>query len=315
MDKLIIGVDVSKDWLDAAVAGESKVMRVANQPEAIRAWLEALKPERIGLVAFEPTGGYERALKNALGAAGVFFARVHTAEVAAFRTRRGVKAKTDRIDAGLLAAFAAEELTRRGLKPALEADEVLRSLSARRRQLLAMRHAELCRQALAETPAVRKSHGDLIKILDRSLALIEAELDRHIAKSPALAEQSLRLQTLKGVGPVTAKTLLAELPELGHLSGKEIASLAGLAPRNRESGKTRGRASIGHGRPGVRCVLFNASRTAIRHNSIMRAFYERLLTQNQRPGKVALTAVMRKMLVTLNAMARNHEPWKHALPT
>ncbi len=312
MNKLIIGVDVSKDWLDVAVAGAREVKRLANERAAIEAWLAELGPERIGLVAFEPTGGYERALKSALMEKGVFFTRVHTCEVAAFRTRRGVKAKTDRIDAQLLAAFAAEELVRRGLRPPLEADEVLRALSARRRQLLDMRHAELCRQALVDTPAVRKSLSDLIRMLNKSLALIDAEMDARIAESPALAEERQRLQTLKGVGPITAKTLIAELPELGHLSGKEIAALAGLAPRTRESGKQKGRASIGHGRPGIRCVLFNASRAAIRHNPIMRDFYQRLVTQNRRPGKVALTAVMRKMLVTLNAMARDHQPWNHA---
>ncbi|GLK75528.1 hypothetical protein GCM10008171_07820 [Methylopila jiangsuensis] len=121
-----------------------------------------------------------------------------------------------------------------------------------------------------------------------------------------------RLASLKGVGPVTIMTLIGALPELGRLTGKEIASLVGLAPVTRDSGRTRGRAATGHGRPDVRRVLFNAARCAIRHNLTMKAFYDRLVTQNRRPGKVALTAVMRKMLVTLNAIARDRQNWKHA---
>jgi transposase len=314
MDKLIVGVDVSKDWLDIAVSGKSHVIRVDNTLEAVSRWLLTLGTTRIGLVAFEPTGGYERALRQALLAAEVFFVRVHPAEVVAFRRRRAIKAKTDRIDARLLAAFAEQELQHRGLSAPVEGDAMLRELSVRRRQLLDLRHAEQCRAEIAETAAVRDSLVALLAALDASLTTIDTEIERRVATNPDLHGAAQCLQTLIGVGPVIAKTLLAELPELGHLSGKEIAALVGLAPATTESGKTKGRASIGHGRPNVRRVLFNGARAAIRHNPIMRQFYQRLTAQNRRPGKIALVAVMRKMLTTLNAMARERQPWNHANP-
>lgn len=312
MNKLIIGVDVSKDWLDVAIRGQAGVSRIDNTPEAVERWLTAMGTAQIGLVAFEPTGGYERVLRRVLVAADVFHVRVHPNEVVAFRRQRGVKAKTDRIDAQLLAAFAAEELQRRGLgMAAITGDEALRELSVRRRQLLDLRHAEQCRLKIAETDAVRHSLTALVTALDASLAAIDAELDRRIAAEPEFAAAAARSQTLTGIGPITAKTLIADLPELGHLSGKEIAALVGYAPYTRDSGKTKAKASIGYGRPNVRRMLFNAARSAIRHNPIMREFYRRLVMENRRPGKVALVAVMRKMLVTLNAMARDRQPWKH----
>jgi transposase len=261
---------------------------------------------------FEPTGGYERPLRNALRSAGIRFVRVHPREVVAFRRSRGIKAKTDRIDAKLIASFAAEELSRRGFGAAIDGDEALRELAVRRRQLLDLRHAEACRLAMAATPAVRDSLEATRVALETALCAVEAALDACIAANPELTEAMQRLQSLKGVGPITAKTLLAELPELGLLSGKEIAALVGLAPFTQQSGKSNGRASIGHGRPGVRNVLFNAARSAIRFNPTMKIFYRRLVENNRRPGKVALTAVMRKMLVTLNAITRDRQPWKYA---
>jgi transposase len=311
MDKLFVGMDVAKEWIDIAIAGRGGVKRIANHAEAIAAWLGEVEAN-IALVVFEPTGGYERTLRRCLVEAGVSFARVHPNQVAAFRRQRGVRAKTDRIDARLLADFAAEELARRGLAPMVEGEEALRELATRRRQLMAALHAERCRRELAENPVVRDSLAATIAALEASLAAVADAIEAHIAASPALAEADRRLRTLTGVGPVIAMTLLADLPELGRLSGKEIAALCGLAPHNRDSGKHRGHAPIGHGRPAVRMAMFNGARAAIRFNPVMKAFYERLTRDNHRPGKVALTAVMRKMLVTLNAMIRDGMDWKHA---
>jgi transposase len=312
MDKLFVGVDVSKDFLDIAIAGERRVERIANTPSGIGAWLEEIDQGSIDLLAFEPTGGYERTLRRALCAAGVAFVRAHPNEIVAFRKAKGLKAKTDRIDARLIADFARDELSHRGLAPAVEGDEVLRELIARRRQLVLSLHAERCRQNLAFSRAIKASLKKLIKALEGALDVIEREIERHIAASQPLSERAANLRTLKGVGPVTAATLLGELPELGRFSGKEIAALVGLAPRTKDSGKMSWRATTGHGRPGVRAVLFNAARCAIRHNAHLKAFYQRLVTDNARPGKVALTAVMRKMLVTLNAIARENKPWRLA---
>ena len=315
--RLFLGFDVAKAEVVVAAVGKAagtspgRALRVANTPEALAAFLDELGPERIRLAAFEPTGGYERVLHAALKAAGAPFARVHPNEVVAFRELRGIKAKTDDLDAGLIAAFAAEELARRGLRPMVEADEALRDLVGRRRQLREQRHGETCRAAIATQATVKASLKAIIAALDEALADIQAAIDLHIESRPALREMAGNLQSLKGIGAVSTATLLGDLPELGTLTGKEIASLVGLAPRTASSGKTTFRATIGHGRPAVRAVLFNAARSAICHNAVMKAFYERLRDQNGRSGKVALVAVMRKMLVTLNAIARDNQPWKH----
>jgi transposase len=301
MSKMMIGVDVAKEWVDIAVAGGSRVRRVENGERAIEAWLAEVGPGSIELVAFEPTGGYERIVRRCLSRAKVAFAQVHPNEVVAFRRRRGIKAKTDRIDAKLLAAFAAEELARRELAAVPEADELLRELTARRRQLQTLLHAETCRRDVVDSAVVRKSLRTIAATIERSLAAVDTAIAERIASS-AYAETSRRLQTFCGVGPAIAETLIADLPELGHLSGKQIAALCGLAPHTRDSGRQRRRAAIGHGRPGVRKMLFNGARSAIQFNPVMKAFYRHLVDDNHRLGKVALTAVMRKMLVTLNAM-------------
>lgn len=311
MGKMMIGVDVAKEWIDVAIAGDSRVKRIVNSERAIDAWFMKIEAGSIGMVAFEPTGGYERPLRRCLSRAKVAFRQVHPNEVVAYRKRRGIRAKTDRIDAKLLADFAAEELARRDLDPVPQADEVLRELASRRRQLQGLLHAETCRCDVVDSAIVRKSLQAVVAVLERSLATIDKAIAERIANS-AHAETGRRLQTFCGVGPAIAETLIADLPELGHLSGKKIAALCGLAPHTHESGKQRGRASIGHGRPGIRKVLFNGARSAIQHNPVMKAFYRHLVDDNHRLGKVALTAVMRKMLVTLNAMIRDGSDWKHA---
>ena len=314
-DKVFIGADVAQDWIDIAVAGQPRrKVRIGNSDKAIAAWVASLRKTAVAMVAFEPTGGLERQFRKQLIAAGLHCCRVHPNEVAAFRGRRGIKAKTDAMDAKLLAAFAQDELSQRGIAPLVQTDDELCDLLARRRQLSEAHHGEACRARRASTPAVKASIGVMLAMLSGQIKLIETAIARHIADHRKLAEAVARLRTLKAIGPITAVTLVGELPELGRFSGKEIAALVGLAPRNRDSGKSRGRATTGHGRVGVRQVLFNAALCAIRCNPIMRAFYQRLVTVNKRPGKVALIAVMRKMLVTLNAMARDGQPWRHAAP-
>jgi len=312
--KLFIGIDVSKDWLDIAVHEAGRPIRIANTDKAVAAWSATLVPQAVALVAFEPTGGYERVLRHALVTAGLAFARVHPNEIAAFRIRCGVKAKTDARDALLLAEFAARELSRRGLGPVVEGDPALREMAARRRQLVDLLQAERCRAALVQDEIVRASLTAVTGVLEAALATLEEAIAARIAAQAALAQRAALLQSLKGVGPVTVATLIAELPELGRLTGKEIAALVGLAPRTRDSGKRHARAATGYGRPGIRRVLFNAARAAIRWNPVMKEFYERLVRLNKRPGKVALTAVMRKLLVILNAIARDNQPWKFLTP-
>jgi len=199
--KPIVGIDVSKHWLDACLSGQAGVERVDNTAAAVAAWLRRVDP---ALVAFEPTGGYERVLCAALRERGVRHVRVHPNDLLAFRQSRAAKAKTDRIDARLIAAFAAEELPRRGLRPSAAAAETLRELAARRRQLVDALHAERCRQALAASEGVRASLAAVAQALQQSLEAIEAELERHVAAKPGLAALSATLQSLPGVGPVTA---------------------------------------------------------------------------------------------------------------
>lgn len=313
MCKWVIGVDIAKAWLEVGVAGQRQVKRVANTQTAITAWLAELDASRVELVVLEPTGGYERSLQTALQRAGVPWLRASPRQVAAFRRQRGVRAKTDGVDARLLAAWGTEQLARGEVRAVIVGDEMLRALAARRRQLLGLRQAEACRRALATEPLIEETLQRVLDSITQALEAVDQAIAERIAAQPALAEQDQRLQSLIGVGPVTAHTLLAELPELGQLSRRRIAALVGLAPCNRESGRYRGHAPTGHGRPGVRQVLFNAARSAIQYNPVMRAFYERLVNENHRPGKVALTAVMRKLLVTLNAMARDQQPWRHAV--
>jgi transposase len=184
------------------------------------------------------------------------------------------------------------------------------ALAARRRQLITVLQAERCRLALAAVAAVRDSLELVIAALRHSLEALEAELAAAIADDPAAVELARLLQTVHGIGPVTAATLIADLPELGLLTGKQIAALLGLAPHTRRSGTIRYREPTGHGRAGLRQALFNAARAAIRHPSPFKDFYDRLVRQNRRPGKVALTAVMRKLVITANAVARDRQPWR-----
>jgi transposase len=305
-DKLIVGIDISKDWLDLCASNAAGVERIANTPEVVAAWLERVGA---GLIAFEPTGGYERTLIAAARERGIAFVRVHPNDVVAFRKSRGIKAKTDAIDARLILAFVCDKAARAELRTSLIGDDRLRALAARRRQLADALQAERCRLDAAALPAVRASLEAVIAVLRHSLGVLEAELADAVAAHPQTAELAKLLQTIFGIGPVVAITVIADLPELGLLSAKQIAALVGLAPHTKRSGKTRYRETTGHGRPGVRRVLFNAARTAVRHPSLFKDFYDRLVTDNRRPGKVALTAVMRKILITANAVARDHEPW------
>jgi transposase len=309
-EERLFGVDVSKDWLDVCpVAGRPQ--RIENAPAAIHRWIERARPQLVGM---EPTGGYERALCQALSEKAVRWVRLHPNAVLAFRKARGVRAKTDRIDAALIAAFLADAKARDALPQAFHVDEKLKALSARRAQLVEARQAETCRAALADEPEVKKSLALILKVLTKSLEAVEAAIERHISADAALDRRARALRTVRGIGPVVASVLLAELPELGCLSGKQVSALVGLAPQTNASGKIVRRAKTGHGRPRVRQALFNAARSAIAHPSALRDFYDRLVNVNTRPGAVALTAVMRKILVIANAVTRDVLNPKPAIP-
>jgi transposase len=210
--------------------------RIDNTAAAVLSWLDRVRP---GLVACEPTGGYERVLLDALRARAIPFVRVHPNQLVAFRQSQGMRAKTDRIDARLIYAFVCHRLSQRGLHTAIPGDPALAALAARRRQLVETLHAERCRLAMAHLNVLRDSHQDVIAALSHSLDLIESELAATIADNPHTQKLAALLQTIFGIGPAVATALIADLPELGLLSAKQIAALVGLAPHTNRSGKAQ----------------------------------------------------------------------------
>lgn len=301
--KRVIGVDVGKRWLDVAREGVATIERHANATAAI-AGLAASLDAACDVVVFERTGGYERGLQAALAAAGVPWAVAHSSRVRAFRQAQGIKAKTDRIDARLLSAFGRDRLNAGALRLGRIADATLEALLARRRQLKAALHAERCRLDTAALEDVRVSIGRMVGHLEAEVAAIEATLAAHEDRDAELAAKQAVLCTCIGVGRVTARALLAELPELGCLDRRAITALGGLAPRIHQSGATEKRRGLVPGRSAVKVILFNPARAAIRHDPEIAAFCRRLRLKGK-PGKLVLTAVMRKLLVRLNAMLRD----------
>jgi transposase len=301
--KRVIGVDIGKYWLDAAAEGSERVERYSNDAAGIAALIVKLEPAQ-DVVVFERCGGWERNLEAVLADKTISWAIVHSQRVKAFRTAQGIKAKTDRIDARLLRDYGRDRLNAGKLRSGHKEDVTLDALMARQRQLKAMRHAEHCRLATAALDAVRSSIERMIAYLDEALTAIAAELAQHEDEHTELAFKEEILCNQIGVAEHTARSLLAELPELGRLDCKEITALGGLAPRVHESGTIRKRRGLAPGRTTIKVILFNPARTAMRFDPQIKAFCSRLRTRGK-PGKVIMVAVMRKMLVRLNAQLRD----------
>ena len=302
-----VGIDVSKDRLDVHVLPEGQSFSVARDGKGLAELVErlsALRPERIGI---EATGGFETVAAAALAGAGLPVVVVNPAQVRHFAQALGQRAKTDPIDAAMIARFVAA--TRPDVRPlADEATRLLADLVARRRQIIEMIVAERNRERRTEVKRIRKSIARLIAALERELAEIDGEIDAGVRGSPVWREKEDLLASVPGVGPITARTLLAELPELGDLDGKKIASLAGLAPFTRQSGQWKGKSMIAGGRKAVRSALFLAALVAARHNPPLKAFRQRLLDAGK-PKMAIVIAVARKLLVILNAILRDKRPW------
>jgi transposase len=301
--KRVIGVDIGKRWLDVARQDAAAVERHPNEASAIATLVGTFDPAR-DIVVFERSGGYERGLESALAAATVAWAVVHSAQVKAFRQVQGVKAKTDAIDARLLQAFGRSRLEVGKLRLGRIEDVVLDALVARHRQIKTALHAERCRRETAAIELVRVSIDRMIAQLERELAAIASELSAHEEQDPLLAFKEAVMCERKGVAQATARALLAELPEIGRLDRREIASLGGIAPRVHKSGRTDRRRGVVYGRSCVKAILFNPARSAMRWDPEIRAFCSRLRTRGK-PGKVIMVAVMRKLLVRLNAAVRD----------
>ena len=302
-----VGIDVAKAHLDVHLRPQGESFRVGNDPDGIAALVGRLTAWAPAGIVLEATGGYEALLVGALAAAGLTPALVNPRQARDFARATGRLAKTDAIDAAALAHFA-EAI---GPVPKPLPDEAARAfaaLLARRRQLVQMRAAEQNRLGTAPTAAVRRDVQRHVAWLTRQLARLDKELGEAVQASPLWRAKEDLLRGVPGIGPTVARCLLAELPELGSLSGRQAASLAGLAPRNRDSGAYRGRRSIGGGRAGVRGALYMASLSAARYNPVLKAFYRRLRAAGKL-AKVALIAVARKLLTIVNAMLRDGRPW------
>ncbi|MBZ0168905.1 MAG: IS110 family transposase [Kofleriaceae bacterium] len=307
---LFVGIDVSKDRVDTAVRPSREGWATPNDARGIRTLCRRLRAQAPTLIVLEATGGLELPLVGALAAAGLPVVVVNPRQVRDFAKATGQLAKTDTLDAAVLAHFA--EAVRPPVRPLPDAaTQALDALLTRRRQLLAMRTAESHRLGSAPPP-MRKEIQAHLAWLDRRLGSLDDELGRTIRESPVWREQEQLLQSAPGVGPVLARTLLASLPELGALNRKQIAALVGVAPFNRDSGTKRGRRAVWGGRAAVRAVLYMATVAASRCNPVITAFYARLLAAGK-AKKVALTACMHKLLLILNAMVKHQTPWRDNL--
>ena len=312
--RVTVGIDVAKATVEVAISGRQKTLALSNDEAGYAALLAELSSLNVGLVLLEATGGFELACATALQLAGLAVAVVNPRQARDFARAMGYLAKTDRIDAAVLVDMARTLLARADLsklvKPLPDAQQLeLQALVTRRRQLMAMKLAEDHRMKM---PGVRqrRSLNTIIKALDREIVRVDKDLQAFVGANHA--ELAALLDSVKGVGKATISTLLAEVPELGKLSGREVSALVGVAPINRDSGTMRGKRSIFGGRPDVRRVLFMAALVASRHNPVIKAFYQRLLAAGK-PKKVALVACMRKLLTILNAMVRSGKPWDQAL--
>lgn len=306
-----VGIDVAKAWLDVAwLSGQT--LHIAHGDEAVAGLVERLRSQPPTLVVMEASGGLETAVASALAAAGVAVAVVNPRQVRDYAKACGRLAKTDRIDALILAAFA------QAIRPQVRAlpdehTQALGDLLARRRQLIEMRVQEKLR--LQRASAVqRASLHEHIAWLDERIERLDIDLTHALRSSPVWRDKDDLLKAIPGVGSLTRATLLALLPELGSLGRRQIAALVGVAPFNHDSGTHRGQRVVWGGRAQVRRTLYMAAVAAMRCNPVIRRFYLHLRAQGK-PAKVALTACMRKLLTIMNAMLKHHSPWTPALDT
>jgi transposase len=309
MDTTVVGIDVSKDRLDVHVEPAGEAFAVARDAAGLEALVERLRPLAPKTVAVEATGGFETVVAASLCAAGLPVVVVNPAQVRAFARALGKRAKTDPIDAAVIARFVAS--TNPEVRPLPDAKtQALSDMVARRRQIIAMMVAEQQREKRA--PArIKKSILRLLKALQKELTAIEADIDDAVRGSPLWREKEDLLASVPGIGATIARALLADLPELGSLDRRQIAALVGLAPFTRQSGQWRGQSFIGGGRASVRAAIFPGAMAATQWNPQLKAFHQRLIAAGK-PKMVAIIAVARKLLTILNAILRDNRPWQSA---
>ena len=305
-ESVYAGIDVAKERLDLALRPSGAIRTVSHDAAGVKDLVSELRSLELAVVVLESTGGLELPLAGALAAAGLPVVVVNPRQVRDFAKATGRLAKTDVLDARVIAHFA--EAVRPAVRPLPDSDtQELHSLSARRSQVVEMLVAEknrLGRASGAVAPRIR-AH---IRWLEQELEELDQGLWQTLGRSPVWRERDGLLRSVPGVGPQLSAALLADLPELGRLGRRQIAALAGVAPMNRDSGSKRGRRSVCGGRARVRAVLYMGALVASRHNPVIRSFYQRLLAAGK-PKKLALTACMRKLLTILNGMAKSGQRW------
>lgn len=310
MDAIYVGIDVSQARLDVHVLPSGEAFAVARDGKGLEELIERLRAFSPQLIAVEATGGFETIVAAAVAGAGLPLVVVNPAQIRHFAHALGKRAKTDPIDAAVIAHFV------EAVKPELralpdEAQRLLAELVGRRRQIIEMMVAERQREKRAANVRVRKSILRHIRMLEKELPEIDEDIGTLVRGSPVWREKEDLLVSFPGIGNTLARTLLAEVPELGKLTRREIASLVGVAPFTRQSGHWKGKSMIGGGRGSARRALYIAALVASRHNPVLRTFYRRLLAAGK-PKMVALVAVARKILTTLNAMLRDKRKWQPA---
>ena len=310
MEAMFVGIDVSKARLDVHVRPGGEAFAVTRDGKGLEELVERLRALCPTLAAVEATGGFETIVAAAIAGAGLPLAVVNPAQVRHFAQAVGKRAKTYPIDAQVIARFA--EAVKPEPRPlADEAQLALAELVGRRRQIIEMLVAERQRQRRVDNRRVRKSLARHIAMLEKELPAIDGDIGMLVRGSPVWRENEDLLVTIPGISNTLARTFLADLPELGHLTRRQIASLVGVAPYTRRSGQWKGKSMIGGGRPSVRSAIFMAALSASQHNPILKLFYQRLLAAGK-PKMVALIAVARRLLTILNAMLRDKTPWQYA---
>ena len=306
-----VGIDVSKQALDWVVGPEGEVEQLPNSPAGIRQLVAALRRQELASIIVESTGGYERSLIEALSQSGLPVVLVNPWRVRRFGEGLGVLAKTDPIDARILALFGERARPPKRPQPGPRQREMA-DLVRRRRQLISIIVAEKNRLDTA-SKAIRKDIQGVIQLLERRVARLDERIDRAIAQDDEKAEIQRRLQTAPSVGPGVARALVVDLPELGQLGRRQISSLVGLAPFAKDSGKKSGVRRIRAGRAAPRTALYLAAMNGARFNPVLKTMYERMLDAGK-PKKLALVALARKLLTILNAMVRDQKDWREVAP-
>jgi len=310
MEQVFVGIDVAKDRLDVHVRPAGEAFAVARDSEGLAALVDRLAGMTPALIVLEATGGFETVVAAALGAAHLPLAVVNPRQIRDFARATGRLAKTDALDAQVIALFA-ERLRPEPRPLPDEQSRLLAELVARRRQIVEMMTAERNRRRRLTGKRMLKSVDRVLAALQKELSELETDLDETIRGTPIWREKEDLLTSVPGVGDKLARTLIADLPELGQLNRKQIAALVGVAPINRDSGTLRGKRTTWAGRAKIRSTLYMAALVAAHHNPVLKAFYQHLLAAGK-AKKLALTAVMRKLLVILNAMLRDQRPWQNA---